>query len=204
MSDLPLTEGCWARVTLRPDCDGDGKPHHPAEHGARVLVSIGRDSAGHRIWGNYKGLPWSVVFPPSGGLGIGRHFAADDLEVLPPGRIDPTPEDDAERREMLERQGMLFRVPLPRVASLWWIWGTQDTPTRSGISASKATSSNCWRPESCSRERSTNSVSGLRSRLRSCVSAFARSLKPAGWPSRHSQICAWWRGSSVGRWATAT
>jgi hypothetical protein len=101
---LPVTEGCWARVRLHPDCDGGGKPHHPAEDGARVLVSIINNPGEHSVCGNYKGLPWSTVRPLPGGLGVGRYFRPDELEVLPPGQIDLTPEDYAERRERLRRE----------------------------------------------------------------------------------------------------
>jgi hypothetical protein len=100
---LPLTEGCYARVRLRPGCDGGGKPHHPAEDGARVLVTVIDSTGGHCAVGNYKGLPWSTVRPPPGGLGVGRYFRPDELEVLPPDRFDPTPEEYAERSERLRR-----------------------------------------------------------------------------------------------------
>src|SRR5262249_40586020 len=115
MSELPLTEGCYARVRLRPGCDGGHKPHHPAEDGARVKVTVIDPGDGHIVVGNYPGAPWRDpdVSPPPGGLGVGRYFQPDELEVLPPDRIDPTPEDEAERRER-NRRAMLAadsRVP---------------------------------------------------------------------------------------------
>jgi hypothetical protein len=103
MSDLPLSEGCYARVRLRPDCDGGGKPHHTAEDGARVLVTVIDPGDGHTACSNYKGLPWSTVRPPPGGLGVGRMFRPDELEVLAPNRIDPTEEEQAERFRLRAR-----------------------------------------------------------------------------------------------------
>src|SRR5690349_16042182 len=98
MSDNTIAEGSWCRVHYNPNCPGGGKPHHPAEEGARVLVSPVNSPGDHSVRGNYQGAPWRTVMPPPGGLGIGRYFRPDELEVLPPGAIDPTSEDDAERR----------------------------------------------------------------------------------------------------------
>ena len=113
MSKLPLTRGCWARVRLQPDCPGDlhypgpgRKPHHPAEDGSRVHVSVINAEGDHCVVGNYQGAPWrdpDVPTPP-GGLGIGRYFRPDELEVLTRETMDPTPEDLAERQAWLRER----------------------------------------------------------------------------------------------------
>jgi hypothetical protein len=109
MNTHTISEGDWARVRYNPDCPGyPGHPHHPVEEGARVEITAvnGDLEHGHCIRGNYKGAPWHRpgVPLPEGGLGVGRSFRPDELEVLPPGQIDPTPEDDARRRAELRAE----------------------------------------------------------------------------------------------------
>ncbi len=72
----------------------------------RVKVTTLGTPGGHGVRGNYQGGPWSTATKPPGGLGVGRYFRPDELEVLPPDRIDPTPEDEAERRKRLRREMM--------------------------------------------------------------------------------------------------
>ena len=83
-----ITPGTWARVRLIPDCAGDGRrPHHPAEEGCRVEVTVvdtDADHGKHTVFGLYKGGGGTYVGPhPPGGLGIGRYFRPDELEVIP-------------------------------------------------------------------------------------------------------------------------
>jgi hypothetical protein len=102
MSDQQrITLDASCRVRYNPNCPGGGKPHHSAEDGARVLVSVINHPGDHTVCGNYKGAPWATIMPPEGGLGVGRYFRPDELEVLAPGAIDPTPADYAERRARL-------------------------------------------------------------------------------------------------------
>jgi hypothetical protein len=83
MSDDSIREGDWCRVHYNRDCPGGGKPHHPAEEGARVRVSVAyTDGRDHPIVGLYQGRPWETMLPPPGGLGIGRAFESDELEVI--------------------------------------------------------------------------------------------------------------------------
>jgi hypothetical protein len=83
-----ITPGTWARVRLHPDCPGDGRrSHHPAEDGSRVEVTVVDDhkNGDHHIFGLYKGGGGSYRGPrPPGGLGIGRSFKPDELEVIEP------------------------------------------------------------------------------------------------------------------------
>ena len=104
MNDNTIRPGNWARVHYNPACPGyPGHPHHPAEEGTRVEITTvnGDLEHGHCIRGNYKGAPWATAPSPPGGLGVGRSFRPDELEILPPGQIDLTPEDEAKRRAML-------------------------------------------------------------------------------------------------------
>jgi hypothetical protein len=117
MNDHNIREGDWARVRYDPNCPGyPGHPHHPAEEGARVKISLVNDTCenGHRVHGNYKGAPWSRwdVPNPERGLGVGRSFRPEELEILPPGQIDPTPEDYERRRAEL-RERLLGPRPDP-------------------------------------------------------------------------------------------
>ncbi len=66
-----------------------------------AVYSGGRD---HPIVGLYQGAPWRAVMPPDSGLGIGRYFRPDELEVLSDDAIDPTPADDPVRRARLVRE----------------------------------------------------------------------------------------------------
>jgi hypothetical protein len=73
-----------ARVRLRPDCPGDGsRPHHPAEDGIRVSVTAVGEPGDHGVFAPYKGGGRANVPRPVGGLGLGRHFRPDELEVNP-------------------------------------------------------------------------------------------------------------------------
>ena len=79
MNEPPrITPGTWGHVHYNPACPGGRRPHHP-------------------ILGLYQGAPCQTAIPPEGGLGIGRYFRPNELEVLTPGASDPPPEDDAER-----------------------------------------------------------------------------------------------------------
>ena len=98
-ANITIQPGDWARVHHNPDCPGyRGHPHHPAEDGTRVQVSVvDADGQDHPIVGLYQGAPWATVMPPEGGLGIGRRFEPDELEVLPDDAIDASPEEQRER-----------------------------------------------------------------------------------------------------------
>jgi len=79
-----ITAGTWARVRLHRDCPGDGhRPHHTAEDGARVMVTVADGDDDHTVFALYKGGGRSDVPRPYGGLGLGRHFRPDELEVIP-------------------------------------------------------------------------------------------------------------------------
>ena len=79
-----ITPGTWARVRLHPDCPGDGRrPHHPAEEGCRVEVTVVDMDGDHSVFALYKGRVEEYVGPRSeGGLGIGRYFRPDQLEPI--------------------------------------------------------------------------------------------------------------------------
>jgi hypothetical protein len=81
MSDT-ITEGTWAIVRLRATCDGDGWPHHPAEDGARVMVTVADKDGDHSVFAVYKSRAWKNAPLPPGGLGIGRRFRPDELEPI--------------------------------------------------------------------------------------------------------------------------
>jgi hypothetical protein len=73
-------------VRLHDDCPGDGRrSHHPAEDGVRVEVtSVDRnDNGDHSVFALYRGGGRSNVPKPEGGLGLGRYFRPDELEVIP-------------------------------------------------------------------------------------------------------------------------
>ena len=80
-------------------------PLTPGCPGARHCPTMNAEGD-HCVRGNYQGALWRDpdVFPPPGGLGVGRYFRPDELEVLWPGQTDPTPEDDARRRGRLRRE----------------------------------------------------------------------------------------------------
>jgi hypothetical protein len=104
-----VTPGSLVRVRYDPDCPGyRGHPHHPAEEGARVkITTVNEDlGEGHCIRGNYQGAPWRPWDTPDseGGLGVGRSFRPDELEILPADHIDPSHEDEADRRAELRRR----------------------------------------------------------------------------------------------------
>ena len=83
MSDI--TPDTWARVRLHPDCPGDGRePRHPAEERCRVEVTTVGKPGDHSVFALYKGGGSSYRGPSRpGGLGIGRYFRPDELEVIP-------------------------------------------------------------------------------------------------------------------------
>jgi len=81
-----ITPGTWARVRLHPDCPGDGRrPHHPAEDDCHVEGTVvHRDKYGdHAAFALDKGGRQITLPTPPGGLGLGRYFRPDELEVIP-------------------------------------------------------------------------------------------------------------------------
>ena len=68
MSDT-IRENTWAIVRLLTDCAGDGRPHHPAEDGARVMVTVADRDGDHSVFALYKGRVWKNAPMPPGGLG---------------------------------------------------------------------------------------------------------------------------------------
>jgi hypothetical protein len=87
MSDT-IRENTWARVRLKPDCPGEpNKPHHPAEDTIRVEVTAVYEAGGehgdHHVFALFK-ANWLKQTPmPPGGLGLGRFFRPDELELMP-------------------------------------------------------------------------------------------------------------------------
>jgi hypothetical protein len=81
MSDT-IRENTWAIVRLLATWAGDGRLHHPAEDGSRVLVTVTDRDGDHSVFALYKGRAWKNAPLPPGGLGIGRRFRPDELEPI--------------------------------------------------------------------------------------------------------------------------
>jgi hypothetical protein len=77
-----IIENIWVRVRLDPTCPGGSRPHHPAEHGVRGVVTAIGKPGDHSVFILFKGGR-AAVFPPPGGLGLGRYYRPDELEPIP-------------------------------------------------------------------------------------------------------------------------
>jgi hypothetical protein len=66
-------------------CDGDGRPHHPADEDCRVNVTaVDRTEDGElTVFALYKGGGAQGTPPPDGGLGLGPYSRPDELEPIP-------------------------------------------------------------------------------------------------------------------------
>jgi hypothetical protein len=83
--DNIIHENTWVRIRLKPDCPGEpGKPHHPVEDTMRAFVTMVSQDGDHPVFVLFKGgwLERCAPMPP-GGVGIGRRFRPDELEVIP-------------------------------------------------------------------------------------------------------------------------
>ena len=82
-----ISPGTWVCVQLREHCESAPRPHRADEDGSRGEVTGTEHPGDHPLFVLFKGQHRPSRFPPDpprlGGLGIGRYYRLDEVEVIP-------------------------------------------------------------------------------------------------------------------------